>query len=75
MATFFKVVVQVVILFVSETWVITPCMGQLLEGFHHRVARELTEKLPRRLQYVSYYYPPWSKRYRRQGWSRGGSTF
>ena len=36
---FFKAVVQTVIVFVSETWVINPRMGRALESFQHRVAR------------------------------------
>ena len=35
---FFKVVVQAVLLFGVETWVMTPHMGRYLGGFQHRVA-------------------------------------
>ena len=35
---FSKSVVQVVFLFGSETWVLTPHMGQTLGGFQHRAA-------------------------------------
>ena len=34
--------VQLVLLYVSETWVLTPCMQRVLGGFHHRVACMLT---------------------------------
>jgi len=53
---FYKATVQAVLLFGSETWVLTPPMLKALEGFHHRVARQLTGKvsryLPREDQWV-----------------------
>ena len=36
--TFYKVVVQATLLFVSYTWVMTPRIGWILRGFHHRLA-------------------------------------
>ena len=36
---FFKAEVHMVLLFGSETWVMTPCMGRSLIMFHHMVAR------------------------------------
>eukprot|EP00978_Attheya_sp_CCMP212_P011353 scaffold28024_cov58-Attheya_sp.AAC.1 len=36
---FYKAVVQSILLFGSETWVVTKPMLQALEGFYHRVAR------------------------------------
>ena len=45
---FFKAVVQVVFLFVSETWVVTPRMGSALGGFQGQVARRIMGHLPRR---------------------------
>ena len=44
----FKVVVQSVLIFGAETWVVTPCMGQILGGFQYQVVRRLTGRLPRR---------------------------
>ena len=38
--------VQAVLLFGSETWVITPCMGRALRGFQDQVSRQLTGRLP-----------------------------
>ena len=46
---FFKAVLQAVLLFRSETWVMTPCMGRVLGGFQHRVAKQITGRQPRRL--------------------------
>ena len=37
-----KAVVQEVLLFGSETWVLTPHMGQIIGWFQHRVALWLT---------------------------------
>ena len=37
-----------VLLFDTETWVVTPRMGTALGGFHTQVMRQLTGKLPRR---------------------------
>ena len=43
---FFKAVIQAVLLFGAETWVVTPCMGKALGGFQTQVARQLSGKLP-----------------------------
>ena len=42
----YLVVVQSVIIFGSETWVMTPRIVRLLGGFRHRVARRLTVRQP-----------------------------
>ena len=46
--TFFKSVAQATLLFGSETWVATPCIGRTLEGFHNWDARKLTRTKPHR---------------------------
>ena len=46
--TFFKAVVQQVLLFGAETWVVTPNIEQALRGFLHGVARRLTGRQARR---------------------------
>jgi hypothetical protein len=43
---FYKAVVQSVLLFGSETWVLSQPMLRALEGFHRRVARRLAGKQP-----------------------------
>jgi hypothetical protein len=43
---FYKAVVQSVLLYGCETWVITSQVLQVLEGFHNRVARRLSGKRP-----------------------------
>ena len=40
--------IQAVLLFGAETWVVTPCMGTALGGFQTQVVRRLTAKLLRR---------------------------
>ena len=48
---FFKAVVQAVLIFGSETWVVNPCKVKALGGSQDQVARRLTGKLPRRTLY------------------------
>ena len=45
---FFKAVIQAVLIFGVETWVVTPRMGKTLGGFRTQVERLLTGKLPLR---------------------------
>ena len=42
---FFKAVVQAVLIFGAETWVVTPRMGGFLGGFQDQVARNLTGRI------------------------------
>jgi hypothetical protein len=46
-AMFYKATIQTVLLFGSETWVITDEILQMLTSFHHSVARRLTGRYPR----------------------------
>ena len=55
-AFFFKILVQAVLLFGAETWVVTPCMGRVLGGFHDQVARCFTGRLPRQKPYRKWDY-------------------
>ena len=41
-------VVQLVMIYGSKTWVMTPHIGRVLGGFHHRVVLRLTGRRPRR---------------------------
>ena len=43
---FFKAVIQAVLVFGEETWVVSPRMGTSLGGVHTQVARRLTVQLP-----------------------------
>ena len=45
---FFKVVVQSVLLFGAETWVVKPCTGRVMGGLQYQVARQLMGRLTRR---------------------------
>ena len=50
--------VQLVILFGSETWFMTPCLEKALEGFHHRVVWRMAGMVPKRQLYGTWVYPP-----------------
>ena len=54
----FKTVVQVVLLFGSEIWVMNPCMERALGSFQHRVTQRITWRYPRRQGEGSWDYPP-----------------
>ena len=43
---FFRAVVQLVFLFGAYNWLVNPCMGRSLGGFHYQVARRPTGRLP-----------------------------
>ena len=45
---FFKAVIQAVLIFGSETWVVTPRMGKALGGFQTQVSRRMMGQLPLR---------------------------
>ena len=53
---YFKDVVQAVLLFSAETWVVTSCMGRALGGFQDQVERRLTWRLSRRKPDRKYSY-------------------
>ena len=42
----------------SETWAMTPRMGRVLGGLHHRVDHRLTGRKSRRGQVIVWVYPP-----------------
>ena len=54
---FFKAVVQQVLLFGAETWVVTPMMERALSTFKHGAARRLTGRQPRKGRYGKWYFP------------------
>ena len=54
---FFNAVVQAVLLFGSETWVLTSRMDWALGSLHHRVAQRLTGRQPRQRGKRRWYYP------------------
>ena len=55
---FFKVIVQVVLILGSETWVLTPCMEQALGNCQHRVVRRITGNHLKRREEGCWDYPP-----------------
>ena len=40
--------VQVVLLYGSETWIMSPRIGRAMKGFHHQVVRIMTGRIPHR---------------------------
>ena len=56
MGTFFKAVVQQVLLFREEMWVLTPRIERALESFMHGAARRITGRKPRRGWGGKWYY-------------------
>ena len=55
---FYVAVVQVVLLFGSETWVLTPWLEKFLEGFCHRAARRMAGMGPKCQRDGIWVYPP-----------------
>ena len=55
--TFYISVTQAVLLFGSETWVLTVRMEKALDSFQSRVTRRITGRQPRRGKDGSWYYP------------------
>ena len=53
----FKAVVQQVLLFGAETWVVTPRMERALSSFMHGDARRITGRQPRRGWDRKWFYP------------------
>ena len=51
-------VIKSVLLYRSETWVLTPHIQRVLGGFHHRVTRRLTVRQPQKGQGGGWIYPP-----------------
>ena len=58
MGMFYKAVVQAILLYGCESWTLTNPMIKALESFHHRVARRISGKMPKRLHDGSWTYPP-----------------
>ena len=54
---FFKAVVQQVLLFGAERWVVTPMMERALSAFIHGATRRLTGRQPRKGRDGKWYYP------------------
>ena len=55
---FLKSIVQSVLLFIYETWLVTSYLLWALWGFRNRVARHLTDKHPLRQLDGRWVYPP-----------------
>ena len=58
MGMFYKGIVQAILLYGCETWTLTNPMIKVLEGFHHKVARRISGKMPTLLPSGEWHYPP-----------------
>lgn len=47
-ALFYRAIIQLVLLYTCETWMVDECKLHLLSNFHHSVARPLTGHQPQR---------------------------
>jgi hypothetical protein len=63
---FYKTIVQSVLLYGCETWTVTGSMLRVLSSFHHRVARRITDMMPRKTN-GEWHYPPLDKALREAG--------
>jgi hypothetical protein len=65
---FYKAVAQTVLLFGSETWVVTPSMMNMLESFHRQVARRISGRSPVYLRREEQWsYPSFGNAYEKTG--------
>ena len=55
---FIKAMVQVVLCFGAETWVMNPCTGRALGGFQHRVVQRINGRNTLQLLNRIWEYPP-----------------
>ena len=46
-----------ILIFSSEIWVVTPCIGKILVDLHHQVKRKITGKKPWQQAYGRLQYP------------------
>ena len=71
---FFKAVVQAVLLLGAEMWVLTPRMERALTRFHHRFARRITRRQPRRRVVGVGTILRWQWQWRKRASRRSGPT-
>ena len=57
MQRFYVAAVQAVLLFGSDTWVLTPRLEKSPEGFHHQEAQRMAVMGPKRQQGGTWLYP------------------
>ena len=65
--TIYKAVVQTVLLYGSENWVVTGVTLTVLEGFHRRVARQIAGKTDRNSGEIGWEWPEVEKYLRVSG--------
>ena len=55
----YKAVAQMVLLYGSESWVVTGAMLKVLEGFHHRTSRRIAGMTAWNAEDREWEYPRW----------------
>ena len=55
---FYLAIVKTVLFLGSETGVVTPRIGRIMRGLHHRLARWISVKQPRQCEDGIWEYPP-----------------
>ena len=55
---FYVAVMQAVLLFGYDTWVLIPRLEKALEGFHHKATQRMVGMTPKRQRYGTWVYPP-----------------
>ena len=50
--------VQYILLFKSDTWVVTPCILRVMGGIHNWSARRIYHRMPQRLWNIGWDYHP-----------------
>ena len=55
---FYVALVQAVLMFGSEMWVLTPRLEKYLEGFHHQLVQRMAGMVPKRRQDGAWVYTP-----------------
>ena len=58
MGYFYKAVVQSVLLYGSESWVLTERMKGMLDTFHHKCARFIAQEYIHQDEHGEWHYPP-----------------
>ena len=58
MAMFYKAVLQAVMIYGSEIWVITYSMMKVLKGFHHQINQSIMGKIERNIRMKGWEWIP-----------------
>ena len=65
-------VVQALLLFEYNMWVVTPLLDKYLKGFHHRAVRRMAGMVPKHQRDGTWVYHPLGRRWKWWDWRRSG---